>query len=67
MTHPFRISVWNAPRRLSDKGSWIEPVQGYRQEYANFNAHLAVLQKRWQERDGQEGSLLAQLRLEMVE
>jgi hypothetical protein len=41
----------------------MEPVQGYRQEYANDVAHLAVLQKRWQERDGQEVSLLAQLRL----
>ncbi len=67
LTHPLRISMWKAPRRLSDKGSWIEPMQGYRQEYANDVAHLAVLHKRWQKRDGQEGSLLAQLRLEMVE
>jgi hypothetical protein len=40
LTHPFSIYIWNAPRRLSDKGAWIEPLQVYTQEYAIYVANL---------------------------
>jgi hypothetical protein len=40
LTHPFSIYIWNTPRRPSDKGSLIEPVQVYTQEYALYVADL---------------------------
>ena len=40
LTHPFSIYIWHAPRKLTDKGSWIEPVQVYTQEYALYVANL---------------------------
>ena len=40
MTHPFIIYVWQAPRKPSDKGVWIEPIQASTQEYAIYAANL---------------------------
>ena len=37
---------WNAPRRPPDKGSWIEPVQVYAQEYAIYLANLIHVDSR---------------------
>jgi hypothetical protein len=40
LTHPFSIDIWNAPHRPTDKGSWIEPMQVYTQEYAIYDTNL---------------------------
>lgn len=34
MTHPFSIYIWQPGRHPENKGTWIEPVQVYTQEYA---------------------------------
>lgn len=40
MTHPYSIYIWNAPRKPTDKGMWIKPVQVYTQEYALYVTNL---------------------------
>ena len=40
MTHPYSIFIWQPPRSLRDRGTWIEPVQVYTQEYALYVANL---------------------------
>ncbi len=40
MTHPYSIFIWQSPRSLRDRGTWIEPVQVYTQEYALYVANL---------------------------
>jgi hypothetical protein len=40
VTHPYSIYIWHPPLSRSGKGSWIEPVQAYTQEYALYVANL---------------------------
>ena len=40
MTHPYSIFIWQAPRKPTDKGEWIEPIQAYTQEYVLYVANL---------------------------
>ena len=40
MTHPYSIYVWQPGRKTTDKGTWVEPIQAYTQEYALYVANL---------------------------
>lgn len=40
MTHPYSVYIWQPPLTRSGKGSWIEPIQAYTQEYALYVANL---------------------------
>ena len=40
MTHPYSIYVWYPSRTSSGKGTWVEPIQAFTQEYALYVANL---------------------------
>lgn len=40
LTHPFSIYIWQPARKFSEKGTWLEPIQAYTQEYALYVANL---------------------------
>jgi len=40
VTHPYSIYIWQPARTSSGKGTWIEPLQAYTQEYAIYVANL---------------------------
>jgi len=40
VTHPFSIYIWQPGHHPENKGTWIEPVQVYTQEYAIYLAGL---------------------------
>ena len=40
MTHPYSIYIWQPARTSSGKGTWVEPIQAYTQEYALYVANL---------------------------
>ena len=46
LTHPYGIYIWQPPQSQSDKGTWLEPLQVYTQEFALYVANLIHIDSR---------------------